>query len=328
MRERHRDASRPGRGVGADVLQDVAAQPAQPALRIRRQLEVEHGPVGLGGAGGVVAAGAHPGDGPPEAESGHRGQDLLRIAAGLGAEAPADVLRQNPDLGRVEAEDLGHVVADAEDPLGRGPNGQAPQAVGRCRALARLHGRRGHAFQLQSRLHHDRVRRERRLDVSVSELGAAGEMLVAGGGCAFDPRQRRQRVELCFDRRQGVVGLVAVLGDHDRQRLAGVADHLTGQERTRPRRDLEGRAFRIVGKGEIGSRPGRHHPRQGAGGRGVDREHSGVGQRRAVDGQVAESLGPHIGRVPALPPDQRAVLAAGQPAPDIRLSRHPARVRF
>ena len=86
---------RPGARVGADVVHEFHAHAAQRAIGVGGQLGLGHVAVGVGGGLGIFGARGDPADWSAKPTGQRRDQDLLRIDLALGAEAAADVGRQD-----------------------------------------------------------------------------------------------------------------------------------------------------------------------------------------------------------------------------------------
>ena len=269
--------------VGAAVVEDVdpeALDPAVPAPADRDVLELSPG---VAEPDHVRCTGRCPPDRPATA-AGHEGeQQLLGVGSGLGAEAPAHVGGDHPDLARVDAMHRCQPVADRvgsltggveHQPVVGGPGGRRDARLDRtrCQPLVDEPGLddhltlvEGHRF-LATAANHDvgpRLREEQDLtDEGVLHRHDDWQGLV------LDVNQVGRVGRGC-----------GRLGDDRRDRLAHEADHVGGEEGLLHR----GGDVREQGRQgiEVDVFAGQHvdHPR-GPTGRGcVDRRDPGVGQR-------------------------------------------------
>ncbi len=211
----------------------------------------------------VLVPGLHPAQRPaePAARPGHH--DGVPVRGDLGTEATADVRRDDPHLRRVQAERLGHLIPGLLRVLRAGPQGEPtfrPGGGGR----ADLQRDRGHPLVRERALHHDVAAVER----AVRRWAAAGPEHVGPrrrvqhrliGQRGVHPDYRVQRRVVHVDQFGRVLALIAVLGQHDRDRLPDVAHPVGGQQR-------------------LGGRPGRRGQVIGVR-RGQHRDHAGAVQR-------------------------------------------------
>ena len=126
---------------------------------------------------------------------------------------------------------------------------------------------------------HDPVERLVALDVGV-------ELWRVGFGRRFRIDHRRQRLVVDLDQVERVVGLIAIVGDHHRDDVAGVADDLLGDARIGG--DLQvgigeepGAWHRLQRAVDVGAGVDGQHPRRGDRLGGVDLRDLGVGVRAA-----------------------------------------------
>ena len=243
----------------------------------------------------------------------------------LHPEAAADVGSHHVDLAEVEAELDRDRRADPGRGLGRRPHRQ-PVDVGipagdGAPALHRLAG-----AALDRQIEGQRVRRrlDRGLGVAVVLLHAgahvAGHVLVhqaRGGASGVDADDRRQHLVVDADATHGVLGDVAVVGDHERDRLTDVVDlalgervlrAAVGQRRVRDQqRQRLGHRWRQSGEVLVG--PHHVHAFDVEDVLDVDVEHLRMRMRRAQHGGV-QGVRTHgdVVDVPALPAQEALVL--------------------
>ena len=171
--------------------------------------------------------------GAAERARGQRDEHLLgpRVVD-LDAEAAADVGRDHVDLAEVEAQLDRDCGADAGRGLGRGPHLQpADVGVPAGHGAAALHRHAGAALDREVEAHPVRCGGHGLLDVAGVLLhpraDVAGHVVVhqvVGGAGRLDADDRRQELVLDPDPADRVLGDVAVVGDHERDRLAHVVD--------------------------------------------------------------------------------------------------------
>ena len=172
-----------------------------------------------------------------------RGQhDLLRVHLALRTERSTNVWRQNAHLIALQTKDAGDAVADAIDPLRRGPHGQ-PAAVrvdGR-RRCSRLHIAANHAPETKCVADDDRLIGERARGISETALDVARDIRseivvedrrpVSGGG--LHVADAFQRLVIDLDARCCVHRAGGIVGHHYGDRLADIAHLARRQYRSR-----------------------------------------------------------------------------------------------
>ena len=101
--------------IGADRPGHPAAKPAEAAVSLGRDLQLQLGAVRVAGGVAVLRTTGDPFNRSP-GQPAHRGSDqVLRVGVILGAEAPADVLRDDHDLVSFQAETATERVAEDVD---------------------------------------------------------------------------------------------------------------------------------------------------------------------------------------------------------------------
>ena len=229
----------PVRRVGAVVVPEPHGQAEQPAVVVEADVDVLHLAPLVGGGDEVLAPVLDELHRSPESPCGHRHQQLLGPRVhDLDPEAAADVGGDHVDLAEVEAELGGDGGADAAGGLGRGPHLQ-PVRVGvpaRDHAPA-LQRHAGGALDLELeaepvRGHGDRGSRRRRATGRSGRRRCRGRRRApaASPSRAFSmPTTGGSTLVGHEDPLDGVLGDVAVVGDHHRDRLADVVDLVAGQ---------------------------------------------------------------------------------------------------
>ena len=273
-----------------------------------------------------------PRDGPAEPHRTPRDDRLGLVVLALEAEAAADVGGDDPDLVLGEAERAGDHAAVVVGHLRRERHREAAPAgpvlgedapgFERVRGEALVHERqlddvvgvvegRGGLGLVADRPH----QRDVVLDVGV-EPWRPGTGGADGIGHGLEP------VVTDLDQLGRLVGGVGVLGDDDREGLAGVADRPLGEDRppglehadleveARPlrrhdlRRDGPGHAPEVVGGEDA------EDAVEGRRGRGVDRVDPGVAVPASPDRRVGRPRADEVGRVGRLAREQGGVLAS------------------
>ncbi len=183
-----------------------------------------------------------PFDRAPEQPGRRHHRDVLGIDAELRPEAAADVRGGDAQPVVIEPDERGQRVEQIVRLLGRGPDRDgvvgAMEFGDDAAALDRMAG----AAMLPQRLaHHVLCARERRRDVAVAHL--VGSYDVGGelpahrrrAGLRGLPAIRDRRQRLVIDLHQGgrILGHIAIVREHDRDRLAHIG-HLAVRERKGP----------------------------------------------------------------------------------------------
>ena len=308
-----------GRVERAVIGQHPRPQPEDLAVGGRGDLAVHVVVAGERGGHQALRPVLHPLHRPP---GHHRGRDrahVARVERDLGAEAAAQVGRDDPDLvlghpgqGRV------HRAVGVRRLAGR-PQGQpaADRVVVGDRA-AGLERRRVRARVDHVAVDHHVGRGEDRVGGRLVAGGPVEDAVAAGQVLADDRRagvergrgvdQRRQRLVVDGDQLERVPRRVPVGRHHERDLLALEAHLVGGQHRlhvAEQRRHPRQAPLGQVGAGEHG-----HHRRVGAGGGGVDRDDPGVRERAAQDRAVQHAGQRDVVDERALPPDEPRVLLA------------------
>ena len=177
----------------------------------------------------------------------------------------------------------------------------------------------------------DQIRRgERGRDVALLNRPFSGDV---GARVRMQPGRRvahcQQRVEHRLERfipagdQLGrILGAIARVGDHDRDRLAHVAHDLARQDRLEqalhPRARVHAHGDRPQIGGQIGRGDHIDHPGMRPGQAGVDRADTGVGMGAAHDAGAERPRAPEVVDEPARAREQPPVLLAGQRTADGR----------
>ena len=292
-----------GARIGAHVAQRAHPVAEHLAVGVQRQFGVAFDVAAVGGGEEFVDAGGGPFHRALQKLGRVGGYDVLRVQPGLHAETAADIVDDDADFFLFHAEHAGQRVAGARRHLAGQAHGDAAGIEGAERA-ARLHRRGGQALVD---------------DVDSDGVGGAGEGGVRGGGVAvlhlggdvaggFGPNLRGVRgdgggqggndgqvIVVDFDRLQRVLGLFQRVGDHGGDGLADEANGVDGQGRAQ--RGGAGRAVRALedrrqrqrlhaSGDQIRARQHDVNARHRHGGRGVDRDDTGVGPIRAEECQM------------------------------------------
>ena len=172
----------------------------------------------------------------PELARRPRAADLLGVDVELGAEAAADLGRDHPDPVLADAQQDRQEQAQEVRNLGRAPERQ-PVAAILGQHPARLDRAAGHAVVDDAALDDDVGLGEAGLEVAAAErpvVALVGPELLVDERRAFLERllgvgDHRQRVVLDDDVLGRVDHRVAVIADHERDRVADVLDLVLGQ---------------------------------------------------------------------------------------------------
>ena len=307
-------------------MPELHVEPEEAAVVVEADLDVVHLAALVGRGDEVLAPVLDELHRPAQRPRRERYEQLLgpRVVD-LHPEAAADVGRHHVDLAEVEAELDRDRRADPGRGLGRRPHRQ-PVDVGvpAGDGAAALHRLAGAALDRQVEGQRVRRRLDRGLGVAVVLLHAgahvAGHVLVhqaRGGAGGLDADDRRQHLVVDPDPTHGVLGDVAVVGDHERDRLADVVDlavgervlrAAVGQRRVRDQqRQRLGHRWRQSGEVLVG--PHHVHALDVEDVLDVDVEHLRVRVRRAQHGGVqGVRADGDVVDVPALPAQEALVL--------------------
>ena len=321
---------REGGQVRAQVGDRLDAEADRAAGRVEREFGVGDvvAPVGVAQEG--FAALGRPLDRAADLLGGPNAHGFLGVDEDLGAEAAADVRRDDAQLvfGRDADEGGQHEAGDVRV-LARGVEREAFGAlVVVAHRGARLHGVGDQAVVDEVELGHVGGAREGVVGrLAVAEVPAehdvVGRDLVHG--LAADASRRGgvhhgvEHLVVHRDLLRRVLGLRVGVGDHHGDVVADVADLALGQRRVRAR--LHGRAVHrmdhpaadqaahLVGR-EVGAGVDRHDARFRFRLRGVDRQDAGVGVGRAQEARVSLAGAVHVVDVLSLAGDVALVFAA------------------
>ncbi len=262
---------------------------------------------GVGRGHHVLASILAPLHGPAEREGGDRDERVLRVARGLGAEAPADVGGDHADPAGRQPERRGEPLLDEVGDLGAVPRREGPvAAVEGGDHAAGLDRHPDVALDPEALLEHDVGGAERGVGVA-DRVGEADGHVVGpvrvetrrfrpGGGHHLD--HRRQRLPLDLERLGGVLGAGAAVGHDHRDDLARVTGNSPAQRVLDRRPDREADALGEPGRGgaedgerlqeglEVGEGEDPDDAGHGGRARGVDPAEAGVGVGRAQEGGV------------------------------------------
>ena len=232
---RHVDAAG---GPGAVIVHQLAADAQNATVRVGGELDVPVLVAFLGGGGEVFEAVLDPFDGTAEVPGGEGHHRLLRVEDQLGAEAAADIGRDHAELRLAEAEHVAEQALGGVRGLGGGPDGQPVlRRVGRGDDAAAFHRvaaaavdpelfaeavRGGGEGGVDRAVFHGHLGDEvgGRVAVGARGAGLQGVAAVGGGG---------QRVVFHLDQARGVLGDVAVVGQHDGDGFADEDDLMFGE---------------------------------------------------------------------------------------------------
>ena len=220
--------------------------------------------------------------GRPNALGQHRGEEQLGIPDDLRSEPAADIGGDHPTVGLGDVEPRGQVVAQVVGRLERRPQGQ-PVAPPVGEAGHRLDRHGGAALVDEVQVGAAVAALQLALEV-VDHRHDSGDVRTmgreqhrrSGRGRRGDRRHRRERLVHDDDGVGCVGGDVAVLGDHDGQRLTDEAHEVAGQRRPFEVGHPAGQR-RVVG--EVGGREHGEHAFECAGPRARRSTRSGRGPR-------------------------------------------------
>ncbi len=317
---RHEEADRPSGGEGAGILQVVKAHAHDATLVVDAHGDLQAVGAGVASGDEVLPPVLDPLERQAQVVGGHHDGDLLGAHGALLAEAPADVALAHPDPvvrqtghpGRCRP-NLVHPLAGAPDAqlaFVRIPPGDDP--VG-------LHRDLGLAVLVEGGTDHVRRRRQRLLQLGVVEallLHHVGRPLRMDEVGAFLRRllgveDGREHLVLHLDELARVLRQVAVVGDHQGDRLAGEADVAVGQ-RTQGgdgRLQEHGGGKRAVDqRAQIIGGEHRTYARRLPGGRSIQPGDPGAGHVAAHEGHVAQARHGDIVHVHAVAGEQAGVL--------------------
>ncbi len=274
----------------------------------------------------VLRARLDPLHGPSGGLGAERQNRFLAVDLELAAEPAADLRGDDPDallvLAHHEREEQLQEVRD----LGGGPHRQRAGLVVSDHA-ARLDRRARRAVVDEAALHDDVGLGDAGLDVAAAQrplvdlVGAeVGVDEVAALERGLRVGDDGQRVVLDQDVLGGVDHRVAVVADHDGDRIADVLDDLLGQRPVLRHGDVD--AGRDPGHREprleleVAGDQHREHAGPGLGGLGVDRDDPGVGLGRAHERRVQQARQDDVVDVGGAAGDQARVLLALHRAAD------------
>ena len=313
---RHGGQERAHDRVGARVLHDVELVRGDATVAGAADRDVLQLAPAVGHGDHVLRAGLGPADGTAEAAGQPAEEQLLGLAAGLGAEAAPDVRDHHPDLLRRQAVDGAERLPGRVRALA-GRVVHQPAVVGPVRRpRSRLDGRCGHALVLDPQLEHHLAPaevgplRRRQPDGRVGPHLGKEDDLVGGRRLGVDGRGHRLVVD---DHEVSGVGRgISVLRHDDGHGLADEAHHVGGQEgpahAVGEHRQGVGDAGQLgdVGGGEHAQHPGRcarlvqvdggdpgvgvGRPDVGHPGRAVERQVLDVGRRPGQEPGILHPL--------------------------------------
>ena len=281
--------------VGAHLVDLVVAQRQDAAVGVHCGLDLGGARGGAGGGGQVLDPVLDPLDRRAGLARGQAHQHRDRKHRLLDAEAAARVARyavaqlvgrylQRQCHHRVQRERPHEVGDHVIGAVGRQPLGDRHAAFDRCARVARI---------ACCQPHHVRGAREGRFRLAIAEAALADDIAARfrmqqrriGGQRGVDRHHRRQRRVLDHNALGAVLGLVAVLGDHHRHRLAHIADALLRQRPVVDRR-LDAGHERLRPAPHVLAGEHRAHAAAGERRARVDRAHFGMRVRRAHDRRV------------------------------------------
>ena len=210
--------------VRADVLEGVVAQRDELALGREARLQTGDTPGGDGTRSEVLHPVLGPADGDPERTRRETDEDDVRQDRRLDAERPARVgRRQEPEPVGPEAEGRRSNPVQGEGPLEVGPRGEAsPGLVPVADDAVALDRQAGEARHAEALAHHQVGARERLVHIAVVEAAVVDRLRGRGLDDGLE------RLVLHGDELGGILGEVAILRDHQRERLADVAGRADG----------------------------------------------------------------------------------------------------
>ena len=320
--------------IGAHIGDDVELQPEDLAPVVERELGGRDIVAAVAVGEEMLGALAHPLHRLAQPLGGDRGQRIFAVGKQLGAEAAADVGRDDAHhLGRNFQHRLGDDVADDVAALAaEGERVAVAVVLGDDAAGVHVIGHQalvddgdgGGAGGLGEGL-------PGRMRVAVR--GLEGEIARPVGphqaGARLERGERahdmRQRLPIDVHRLGGVLRLFQRVGHHEGDRIADVAHLVARQDRIERHRDIDalqhaGRRQRPEPGGIVG---GQHqaHPGQRAHAVEIDDAEAGVRMRRAQHHRVQGGRRGEIGDVMALPAQQRVVLLARERLTETELHR-------
>ncbi len=271
--------------IGAGVVQEDVLDAEDAAVAVERDLGVVNLAALMRGRKEMLEPVLDPFHRTVEPHRDPRQRHLFRVEHhDLRPEAAADERRDHAHLPLAEAEHRGKAVANEHRRLRGVPDRHLVGAGVPLRHHAAGLDRRGNAVLVAKAAFEDQI--GLRGGAAIIALGLAdmggdvgAEIVVNMRRCGverlFDIDDRRQDVEIDLDIVERVLGDVAAFGDHDRQRLADVADLVLGQ-----------RHLGALIEDDSRDRRRRHQQRSGlpVGAEivgGVDRHHAWAFQRRA-----------------------------------------------
>ena len=228
-----------GAHIGAEIDEDLAAHPEDRAVGSAGDLNLAIGLAGVIHRDQVLAPVLEPADGASDMPGRERDQEVLGIELAAGAEAAADIVLDQVDMLRRQPEHRRQCVAIEErhlcraeyrhPPLGRIPLREYP---------ARFHRQRGVALGSEALAPDVVGLAERRIGVAFDpgkdhrDIRAGlfeQQNLASPGGAPI--RDRRQLLDVEVDRADTVLGQRGAVRQHDRDRLADIADAVGGDHR-------------------------------------------------------------------------------------------------
>ena len=227
---RHDDAPR---HEGAGIVQHAAAHAENFCVRVDRDGDAPILIALLGGAQKMLAPVLDPFHRPAQLQRRRRDHGFLRIEDRLRPKAAADIGRDHADRFQFAAEQVGeHAAADMRRLRARPHRQQIGCGVVAGEHRARLDRHAAAAVLPELILEDMRGVGEGGIDVAVSKLERRQHI---GAERGVGPRRavldrvaavadRRQRVVMHGDRGGGILGNVARVGDHHRDRLADIID--------------------------------------------------------------------------------------------------------
>ena len=331
---------RPDRVPGAAIDEVIVAQGQDPAVVVEAHFDIVQLVARMGGAHQVLAAAFDPAHRAPEPAGEKRDQQVFGVDMALAAKAAADVERDAPHPRLGQTQQRSGFAAHPVHHLGRGPDrhrlgariigGDDPAALHRHRRIAMMVKA---AFEPVRRCGQHRVGLAPPDRKGPHEVGL--EPVVDDRAVRpqrrFGIDHRRQFFEVQPDRFGRVLGLVAGLGDDDRDRLADMAHLVVRQERL-----LRIEEFVLDDRGpfarhrdlalghrrqqlqQIGAIERQHDAGHRGGARKVDRADAGMRRRAAHQHRVQHARQHQIGDELPLAGQKPAVFAPQERAPDKR----------